>query len=239
MAVRWPKKISSGRIVRDFVSTTDLAPTFLEAAGVAAPKSMTGKSWIRLFENEVKPTTELIDPSRDFVVFGKERHVPGQEAPDVGGYPMRAIRTADFLLIKNYRPDRWPNGTPNYKKAQIPSAWLADTDNGPTKTYIVENREKDHKHQRSYDLCFAKRPELELYDIKNDPQQLTNIANDPEFAKPLAELHDRLRAELLSSNDPREKDSAAATEFFDAFKYLGSGPRHPSFKRKKRHNNSK
>lgn len=231
MAVRWPKKIKSGREVDDFVSTTDLAPTFLEVAGVSEPAEMTGKSWMSIFESE---KSGRIDQQREHVVFGKERHVSAQEAPDRGGYPSRAIRTAEFLMIENFRPDRWPSGTPNYKKALVPYAWLADCDNGPTKSYITDNKDKDDLHRRSYELCFGKRPRFELYNVKADPEQLVNIAEDPQFAKVVTDLKERLREELLKTGDPRANDSDAATEYFDAFKYLGSGPRHPSWKEEKR-----
>ena len=228
MAVRWPKHIKAGRTCEEFVSTTDLAPTFLEAAGVAIPEEMTGKSWLSIFDN-VESSAD-----RSFVIFGKERHVPSQEAPDVGGFPMRAIRTADFLLIENFRPDRWPNGTPNYQKAQIPYAWYADTDSGPTKSYIVDNRDKDESHQRAWQLCFGKRPRLELYDVGIDPEQLNNVAENPEYLKALSQLRKKLHSELVDLEDPRAIDSDAATEYFDAFKYLGNGPRHPSWKKKKK-----
>ncbi len=154
LAARWPKHIPADRKVDDFVSLTDLAPTFLELAGVTPPKSMTGRSLIPLLESK---KSGQISTQRDFVLFGKERHVPAQEKPDMGGYPSRAIRTHDYLYIRNYRPDRWPNGTPHYERAAVKDAWYADTDNGPTKTYMIENRDRDANHRRLYDLSFAKR----------------------------------------------------------------------------------
>ena len=63
---------------------------------------------------------------RDHALFGKERHVPAQEAPVSGGYPMRAIRTDDHLYIRNFLPERWPVGTPDYRNAYIENAWLAE-----------------------------------------------------------------------------------------------------------------
>ena len=111
---------------------------------------------------------------------------------------MRAIRTTDFLLIENFCPDRWPNGTPNYKEASIPYAWLADTDNGPTKTDISENREKDEAHKQSWARCFGKRPRLELYDTTNDPEQLVNLAGDAEHQTKLLELRSKLTRELIT-----------------------------------------
>jgi len=230
MAVSWPGKIKPGRTVSDFVSTTDLAATFLEAASVEVPDAMTGKSWLPIFE---RSSDDQINPGRDHVIFGKERHVPSQESPDWGGYPMRAIRTSEYLLIENYRPDRWPNGTPNYLKATIDHAWLADTDNGPTKSWIVNHRDDDESHKRSYELCFGKRPRFELFDITADPEQLTNIAESPEHRDAKEKLHAALMKELHETGDPRAKDSDAATKYFDAFKYLGRGPRHPSWAKKK------
>ena len=57
--------------------------------------------------------------------FGKERHMPSQEAPDGGGYPMRAVRTDDFLCVHNFRPDRWPVGTPHHELSFIQAVWGA------------------------------------------------------------------------------------------------------------------
>ena len=90
-----------------------------------------------------------IDESRDHALFGKERHVPAQQAPVSGGYPMRAIRTDDYLYIRNFMPDRWPVGTPDHVNAYFENAWLADTDNGPTKTYIWQHRSEPGGRARS------------------------------------------------------------------------------------------
>jgi arylsulfatase A-like enzyme len=155
LAIRWPERIPGNREVEDFVSLTDLAPTFLAAAGLPAPQEMTGSNLMPVLESEVSGPVEA---ARDRVFFGKERHVPSQEAPDGGGYPMRGIRTADFLYIRNFAPDRWPAGTPHYEKAFFYPGWFADTDNGPTKQYMFENRLKDPLHSILFSLAFDKRP---------------------------------------------------------------------------------
>ncbi len=223
LAVRWPTKIKRPHTVDDFVSLTDLAPTFLQAAGRDVPKDMTGRSLMNLLASQ---ESGQIDPKRHFVLTGKERHVPSQEAPDMGGYPSRAIRTRDFLYIRNFRSDRWPAGTPDYKNAAIPGIWLGDCDNGLTKTYMVENRGKDATHQRLYDLSFAKRPAEELYDLRKDPDQLSNLASDAEYATAKEELSKQLLTELESSRDPRVIGPEVD---FDGYEYLGWGPRFPGF----------
>jgi len=223
-ALRWGSGVKNpGRVLEDFVSTTDLAPTFLELAGVEVPGVMTGKSMV----NIIQSTEEgFVDTDRDYVLHGKERHVPCQEV-HMGGYPCRAIRNHDFLYIRNFEPDRWPAGTPDYEKAAIPYCWLGDCDNGPTKTYMVENREKDEDHLKLWELSFGKRPAEELYDCKNDPEQLVNLAGDPEYAGVVDKLAAQLLEQLEITGDPRIVGGAEA---FDQVPYLGHGPRHPSYK---------
>ena len=217
LAIRWPAKVKAGMVVKDFVSLTDLAPTFYETAGVPIPGDVTGHSLWPLLAGKDKT-------DRSYVLHGKERHVPGQEAPDMGGYPTRAIRTHDFLYLHNFRPDRWPAGTPNYQKAAISGAWLADCDNGPTKTYMVENKGKDARHRNLYNLSFGKRPADELYDLKKDPDQLKNVAADPKYANTLKTLKKRLFGKLKETGDPRLTGKGPD---FDKFPYLGGGPKFP------------
>lgn len=220
LAIRWPARIAGGGVVTDFVSLIDLAPTFYEAAGLSIPDDVNGGSLFALLAG-----TDSRD--RSYILHGRERHAPGQEAPDQGGYPIRAIRTRDFLYLHNFRPDRWPAGTPHYEKATIPGAWYADCDNGPTKTYMVEHRDQDVAHRRLYDLSFAKRPAEELYDLRKDPDQLVNVAGDPAYAKTKRELKARLFAELKLADDPRVTGQGPD---FDSFDYLGEVPKFPGYR---------
>ena len=168
-----------------------------------------------------------VDPARDYVLIGKERHCPAQEQPERGGYPCRAIRTHEFLYIRNFAPDRWPAGTPDFRQAAFPGAWLGDCDNGPSKTFMVEHREQDATTRRLYDLAFAKRPAEELYDLKNDPHQLQNVADRPEYAAARDELARKLTTLLRETGDPR---IVGGGEQFDTYEYLGGAPLHPDFK---------
>ncbi len=221
LAIRWPAKIKAGTVINDFVSLVDIAPTFYETADIQAPDDVTGRSLLALLAGKNKD-------DRSFVIHGKERHVPGQEKPDMGGYPTRAIRTHAFLYLHNFQPDRWPAGTPNYDKASIGGAWFADCDNGPTKTYMVNNRDKDDHHRKLYDLAFGKRPAEELYDLKQDPGQLVNVAADPAYAEAVKKLKDQLFSELRKTGDPRVTSKGPD---FDKFPYLGGAPKFPGPKK--------
>ncbi|MFG0332915.1 MAG: sulfatase [Maioricimonas sp. JB049] len=227
LAACWPQRVPGGRVVTDFVSLTDLAPTFFEMAGVEIPADVTGRSLLSVLTSG---KSGRVDESRDHILVGKERHVPSQEAPDMGGYPFRAIRTDQYLYVRNFEPDRWPNGTPDHEQAAIPGTWYGDTDNGPTKTYMIENRDRDKNHRRLYELSFGKRPAVELYDLSSDPDQLDNVAGQPDYAQAQQRLAEQLTSELRATGDPR---IIGGGEAFDEFPYLGGGPKYPGRRKQK------
>ena len=210
LAVRWGKSIKTDRRIKDFVSLTDLAPTFLALAGVEIPREMTGRSLIPLLKSNKQG---WISSDREFALYGKERHVPAQLAPSMDGYPCRAIRTEKYIYIYNFEEKRWPAGVP--EGSSHPMNSFADCDNGPTKFFIMEHG-ADPKYKKYYDWCFAKRPAQELYDIVNDPDQLYNLAGNPQYESIRLELHDRLISQLKAAADPR---IIGGGEKFDQYPY--------------------
>jgi len=208
LACRWGDAIPGDRRVTDFVSLVDLAPTFLELAGVEIPDAMTGRSLLALLRSD--QSGRITD--RDHVIFGKERHVPCR--PDHSGYPCRGIRTDRWAYLRNFEPDRWPVGDP-------PVYGDTDPARGPgkdiTKTYILEHR-ADPAVEAAYRLCFARRPAEELYDMQNDPDQLHNLAMEPAHAELLARLRARLTEALRQTGDPRIVGGANQ---FDRYPYYG------------------
>jgi len=234
LAIRWgnhprasgERKSGEVRTIDDLVSNTDLAPTFLELAKIPQPKSMTGKSLVPVL---LTSDGKRAKPHREFMLLGKERHVPMQETPDMGGYPCRGIRTHDYLFIRNFTPQRWPNGTPNWQQAAIPGVWYGDCDNGPSKSWMIDHKDDNDTTRRLYDLAFAKRPAEELYDLKRDPDQLNNVAADPIYAEIKGELAQQLNDLLIATGDPRVKGDGE--KVFESHPYLGNGPRHPASER--------
>jgi arylsulfatase A-like enzyme len=210
LAVQWPKRITKGRVLDDFVSLSDLAPTFLEIAGLKPLSVMTGRSLINVFDSK---GSGIADPARDHVLTGKERHTPAQ-ADNMGGTPMRAIRNKDYLYIHNFEPDRWPAGDPVTSFFGKP---LGDIDAGPTKKYITANKD-DPEMAKYYEVMSAKRPADELYDLKKDPHQVQNVAEDPAYASVLKKLKAQLFEELKATGDLRVLGKG---HLFDAMEYLG------------------
>jgi arylsulfatase A-like enzyme len=219
LAIRWSGIARPGRTVEDFISLVDLAPTFLEAAGLKPPVDMTGRSLLSLLASD---KAGWIDPRRDHVIFGKERHVPSQERDNLSGYPCRALRTRDFLYIRNFRPELWPAGIADAGRAYIGNSF-ADCDNGPTKTSLIQHQ-NDPAVKKFFDLAFARRPAEELYDLKSDPDQLVNVAARPEYAAVRKRLAEQLTAELHATADPRV---TGAGDKFDQYPYYGK-PQKPA-----------
>ena len=208
LIVRWPDRVVPARTVDDMVSLVDLAPTFLEIAGLPIPEAMSGKSLVPIIDASVVADDQEV---RSHVFFGRERHTPAQASPFMGGYPMRAVRSEDFLYIYNFRPDLWPAGTPDETEAFVYGAWLSDCDDSPTKRATVNSEE----HAR---LSFGKRPGEELYDLQRDPEQVNNLAMDPAYASQKRALWELLFTELQASGDPR---ALGYGEVFDMQSYTG------------------
>lgn len=213
LAVRWPEGIAaSGRVADDYVSFIDLAPTFLDVAGVEEPgpimQPITGKSIVPIFE--AKQGGRII-AERDHVLVGKERHDIGR--PNDGGYPIRGINKDGLLYIRNCEPDRWPAGNPE-------TGYL-NCDGSPTKSLILQMR-RDGKDRAYWDLCFGKRPAEELYDTKHDPDCMKNLAESPAYVERKAELKQQLDRTLREQNDPRALGRGVV---FDEYPYADQGRR--------------
>ena len=200
--------IPAGRMVDDYVNLMDLAPTFLEIGGVKANESMTGRSFLDVLRSD---KSGLVNADRTWVVTGRERHVGAAREGNLP-YPHRALRTQDFLYIRNFAPDRWPMGSPKFTgKADMPSikaleentyAAFADMDASPTKAWLVHKFGED-EWKWFYDFAFAKRPADELYDLRNDPEQTKNVASETAYEEIKKELSQRLMKVLTDAKDPR------------------------------------
>jgi hypothetical protein len=195
-------------VVSDFVNLRELAPTFLKAGQTAIPSGMSERDLMPLFLAE---GSGQVDEKRDSVVVGRERHVAAAREGSLP-YPQRAIRTKDFLYIRNFEPDRWPMGSPGQVTETVTPdldllenntlAAFGDLDASPTKAWVIEHR-NEPENRIYYDYAFAKRPEEELFDLRTDPDYMTNVADDPDYAAIKMNLSRDLMGTLVTENDPR------------------------------------
>lgn len=196
LAVRWGTRIRNRGATDAFVSLKDIGPTVLDAAGLPSPSGMNGTSLVPLMTGDGGP-----NHPRDRAVFGIERHLPGSRTGGAG-YPSRAIRTAHHLYIRNLTPDRSPVGDHpgSVWPSSDPTGGYGDIDGGPTKTYLWEHRDR---HPKLFALAFGPRPAEELYDVREDPANVHNLAGRPELADVKRRLSNELDAYLASTGDPR------------------------------------
>jgi uncharacterized sulfatase len=193
LAIRWPERIRAGQSTDAMISFVDFAPAFLELAGLTTPESMIGESIVPLLAGDTRTL-------RDFVLTGRERHTHARY--DNLGYPARAIRTDEYLYIRNFKPDLWPAGDP-------PEFY--DIDESPTKRLLIENPDT---HGRFLDAAVGKRPEEELFNIREDPFCMNDLADAPGYQQKKAELRDRLMTQLTEQGDPR---ALGTGDIFDSY----------------------
>ena len=77
-----------------------------------------------------------------------------------------------------------------------------DIDDGPTKTYLIENM-NDPEVVPYFRLAMEKRPGEELFNIKDDPYSINNLAYDKAYAEDLEKMRNRLNEFLKKTEDPR------------------------------------
>ncbi len=215
LAICWPSEIRGARVVDDFVSLTDIAPTILNAAGVPVPEAMTGRSLLPLLRSG---RSGRVEPDRDFIITAHERHTLCR--PGNVGYPMRGIRTYDYMYIRNYEPDRWPAGNPEIKAE--PQGAYGDISRSPTKEFMIRHR-NDPDVGQLFAMSFGKRPAEELYDMQADPDQLRNLAREDRYVDVKRRLAVRLHQVLSETGDPRLRGRCV----WDTYRYYGEGGNAP------------
>ena len=216
MAVSWPAIINKGRVSDDLINLADVAPTILELtnSGIDKMLPMSAKSFTDiLFSHQ----SGNIDSSRDAIYTGRERHSSARWMNL--GYPQRAVRTEDFLYIRNYYPERWPAGAPQRLSTEKPDELefmhgldeegrytggvYCDIDDGVSKAYLIENMDNP-EISPYFDLAMGKRPSEELFDINDDPFSVNNLAEDEEYSEELELMRNKLDEFLRKTEDPRE-----------------------------------
>lgn len=202
LAICWIGGIEKGERSNELVSGVDLAPTILDAAGIHQKVKMEGNSLLPYLRKQKAST------GRTMAFAGRERHTSARY--NNWGYPARALRTKDYLYIRNFRPERWPAGDPCFidKKGNLTPLHSAyfDIEQGPAWNFIVNSR--DSLDVYPYFLrAVAKRPFEELYDISTDPGCLNNLVGNNHYVKKLDLLRKKMNEQLKKTKDTRYIDN--------------------------------
>jgi len=226
LAIRWGGRAPGGRTVDDLVGFVDLTATILEAAGVAHPSTeypLAGRSIMNILTSK---RSGLVDASRTAVYAGRERHSSSRY--DNWTYPQRALRTPQYLYIRNFRPERWPAGDPvvlgEDGSPAGPHSGYKDIDASPTLDFLIAKAD-DPNLGKYLQLAVAKRTAEELFDIRKDPGCLKNLANDLKFTEVKQELATRLEDYLRQTGDARVLDGGDIWESYPRYSPIRQFPK--------------
>lgn len=209
LAVMWRQGIQPGRHVNDLVTLASWAPTFLELAGVTVPPEMNHPSLSPLLKSG--HSGRILKQTTAVVMSHEVHNVP---------YPMRAIRTNEYLYIWNCEPHRlkfpkeegyiWSaNLRPSHLRQKLSQTM------GPSALYGAFR--EDPYVQPFVEMAFGQRPPEQLFDLKTDPYNLINVAEKPDYQHVLKQLQQQLHEYLERTGDPRAHGGPADFTQFQAF----------------------
>lgn len=195
LAICWGNNIKGNQVIDALVSTIHIAPTIFDATGVSINHLLSGTSMLPLMQGKKK------EYRVEAVFAGRERH--SYSRYNNLGYPTRAIRWSNYLLIRNFKPYLYPAGDPKLinERGDFEDAYY-DIDDCPSKTFLIENS-ADNDVKPYFVAAVAKRYEFELFDLKKDRSCMNNVADDKKYAKILAKMEKMLIDKLVETNDSR------------------------------------
>lgn len=159
LIVRWPDGKEAGTVNDELVSFVDFAPTMLSLAGLAIPEYMEGQAF--LGEKKTEP--------REYIYAFRDRMDPAPET-------IRSVRDKRFKYIRNYRPDLPYIGFIPYR------------DQAAMMQEILKLTRENKLGSDQWQFWAEKKPVEELYDTRNDPYEIHNLAANSKYFDKLAEL---------------------------------------------------
>lgn len=175
LIVRWPDNIAAGAVSDELVSGIDFMPTSLSLTDIDIPEYVQGQ----VFLGDDATIRDAIFAARDRCDGTDDR--------------IRCIRTKEYKLIRNYHPELPYMQFNAYKKNQYP-LW----------TLIRVLAEKGELTDAQQHFLQQTRPKEELYDLRNDPYEVNNIANDKKNNNVLNDLRNRLDTWIETTGDMGE-----------------------------------
>jgi arylsulfatase A-like enzyme len=145
--------VKAGSVSPSLVSSVDIAPTFLELAGVQAGPTFQGVSFVPVLRepaSSVRAHAFAEDHWHDYEDHG------------------RAVTDGRYKLIRNDYFD-------------LPGTPPADAGRSPTFQVMRRLRDEGRLSEAQRAVFIRPRPHYELYDLASDPDELENRAEDPAF----------------------------------------------------------
>jgi len=172
--VYWQGRSVAGATTDSLISTIDILPTILKAAGITIPENLPGRSLLPLLNEPEEPHHEQVFAT----INGKGDTM----------FEMRSIIGPDHIYIFN----KWVDGKAEYHGGKYPG--------GMALKGMEAAAEEDAQAKRRLEF-FYDRPREELYDLRSDPDALINLAGDTEAALTLQSMRQLMLNRLIAADD--------------------------------------
>ena len=182
MIVRWPGKVKAGAVTDAMVEYVDVTPTFVDVAGGKPIKGLDGKSFLPVLRGETQTHKQHV-----FGIMTTRGINNGTDA-----FAIRSVRDTRYKLILNLNHE-----------SKFTNACTASP---AFKSMVAKAAAGDATAKRLVH-AYHHRPAVELFDLKTDPLEMTNLAGQTDLKK--VETH--LRAELAAWMKA-QGDEGVATE---------------------------
>ncbi len=171
--VKWPREVHKGSTCDSLVSVVDLAPTFLELAGVELPETFQGTSFAPLLRDPESETRVYVHAEHNWHDFDDHQ---------------RAVRDKRYKYVRNSYVD-------------VPLTPPADAVRSPTFQSMLKLRAAGRLNDRQHQCFTTPRPVHELYDLEKDPYELVNVAEDEAYGEILARMSGALDGWIKRTGD--------------------------------------
>ncbi|MET4693410.1 sulfatase [Endozoicomonas lisbonensis] len=173
LLVQWPGgNLKNGKTdVEHMVSTVDLMPTILDAAGIDVPGNVDGTSFLPVLRGEKQEGRGYIFAQIDYKIGGPAT-------------PMRAVQSKHYGYIFN------------------PFTGFSEFRVGYDRETIDLMMESGDKKQVERAEMFRKRVLEEFYDLENDPGNVNNLIDHPDYQDIIKEYRSELESWMQGTEDP-------------------------------------
>jgi len=195
--MRWPEKIKAGSVSNAMIQYVDVVPTLIELAGGKVPSNIDGQSFISVLQgikNEHREYSYGIHTTRN-VLEGND-------------YPIRSVRSKRYKLILNLMHEsEFSNLTTASLKKEQGTLWEWQ-----------DLGKQGNQWAKSRVDSYLRRPEVEFYDVIDDPFETHNLANEEKFKPLIAEHMIELASWMKQQGDLGIKTELDACQHAASFK---------------------
>ena len=187
MIVRWPGQVMAGSETDAMVEYVDVTPTFIDVAGGKPIVLLDGRSFLPVLRGKA-------DTHKDFVygIMTTRGIINGTDA-----FAIRSVRDTRYKLILNL------NHKSKFTNACTKSPMF--------QSMIAKAKSGDATAKRLVH-AYHHRPAVELFDMKNDPLEMANLAGQSDTKKIEMRLRQKLAAWMKSQGDKGVETELKARE---------------------------